>query len=172
MKPTMIFALAMMTLIILMSSFGVHFGNIAPTVHLKSGVSAADVLYVCPAASNGWDSAAGVLRTIQTPLWIIVFFALMMLLFAWGWSLYQNLLKDKFNKNSFLKPWAATKIFFWAVVILVLVIHTPNHYRTVHVRGVDGNFVLCENNTPNRPEWKNVMDGHWPKAAMYKNVQN
>ena len=62
------------------------------------------------------------------------------------------------------------KLLFWAVVILLLATNTPNHYRTVHIRGVAGNFVLCENNTPNRAEWKDVLDGRWPKAALYKNV--
>lgn len=167
MKPTMIFALAMMTLIILMSSFDVHLGNIAPTIHVPENMLG-DVLYVCPAKSNGWDSAAEILKTIQTPILIAVFFALTMLLFAWGWALYQNLLKDKFNRNAFLNPWGFTKIFFWAVVILLLVTNTPNHYRTVHVRGYNGDLVLCENNTPNT--WQDVGDGRWPKAAKYKNV--
>ncbi len=172
MKPTMIFALAMMTLIILMSSFDVHLGSVAPTVVLPNNVNPGDVLYVCPATSSGWDSAAEILQGMQTPIWIAVFFALTMLVFAWGWALYQNLLKDKFNRNLFLNPWGFTKLFFWAVVILLIAINTPNHYRTVRIRGAAGAYVLCENNTPNRPEWKNVGDGRWPKAAMYKNIQN
>ncbi len=169
MKPTMIFALAMVTLIALMASFDVHLGNITPTIRVPENMLG-DVLYICPAVSSGWDSAAEILRTIQTPITIAVFFAMTMLLFTWGWALYQNLLKDKFNRNMFLKPWGFTKLLFWAVVILLLATNTPNHYRTVHIRGVAGNFVLCENNTPNRAEWKDVLDGRWPKAALYKNV--
>lgn len=169
MKPTMIFALAMVTLIALMASFDVHLGNIAPTIRVPENMLG-DVLYICPAVSSGWDSAAEILRTIQTPITIAVFFAMTMLLFTWGWALYQNLLKDKFNRNMFLKPWGFTKLLFWAVVILLLATNTPNHYRAVHIRGVAGNFVLCENNTPNRAEWKDVLDGRWPKAALYKNV--
>ncbi len=169
MKPTMIFALAMVTLIALMASFDVHLGNIVPTIRVPENMLG-DVLYICPAVSSGWDSAAEILRTIQTPITIAVFFAMTMLLFTWGWALYQNLLKDKFNRNMFLKPWGFTKLLFWAVVILLLATNTPNHYRTVHIRGVAGNFVLCENNTPNRAEWKDVLDGRWPKAALYKNV--
>ena len=165
----MIFSMAMLALILLMSAFDVHLGDITPTVRVANDMLG-NVLYVCPAKSNGWDSAADILKTFQTPIWIGVFFALIMLLFAWGWSLYQNLLKDKFDKNKFIKPWGFTKLFFWAIVILLLVTHTPNYYRTVHIRGVDGNFVLCENNTPNRPEWKTVLDGHWPKAAKYTSV--
>jgi len=169
MKPSMIFALAMLTFVVLMSSFNIHFTDVAPTVHVPENMLG-DVLYVCPAVSSGWDSAAGILRTMRTPLIIGIFFALTMLLFVWGWALYQNLLKDKFNKNAFLKPWGFTKVLFWAVIIILIATKTPNHYRTVHVRGVTGDFVLCESNTPNRPEWNDIMDGRWPKATKYKNV--
>ena len=55
------------------------------------------------------------------------------------------------------------------LVVLLLAVNTPNHYRRVHVRGYSGDLVLCDNNTPNT--WKNVGDGRWPKAALYKNVQ-
>lgn len=169
MKPLMVFSMAMLALIVLMATFDVHLGEITSTVHVAPDMLG-KVLYVCPAESSGWDSAANILRDMRTPIFILVFFALIMLLFAWGWSLYQNLLKDKFNQNSFVKPWGFTKVFFWAMVILLLVINTPNHYRTVHIRGIDGNFVLCENNTPNRGEWKNILDGRWPKAAKYTSV--
>lgn len=168
MKPMMIFVLAMMTLIILMSSFDVHLGNMTPTVVVPENMLG-NVLYVCPAASDGWDAASEILKSIKTPLLIGVFFAVMMLLFNWGWALYQNLLKDKFNRNMFLQPWGFTKILFWAIVVLLLAVNTPNHYRRVHVRGYSGDLVLCDNNTPNT--WKNVGDGRWPKAALYKNVQ-
>lgn len=167
MKPTMIFALAMLTLIALMASFDVHLGSLTPTVRVPENMLG-DVLYICPAASSGWDSAAEILNTMKTPLMIGVFFALTMVMFVWAWALYQNLLKDKFNKNMFIKPWAMTKFLFWAIVIILLAVNTPNHYRTVHVRGVSGSFVLCENNTPNT--WPNVMDGRWPKATLCKNV--
>lgn len=168
MKPTMIFALAMLTIICLMASFDIHLGSTAATVHVPTNMLG-QVIYVCPAASSGWDSASSILKTMETPLWIGVFFAMTMLIFSWCWSLYQNLLKDKFNRNMFLKPWGFTKILFWAVVILLLAINTPNHYRNVHVRGYHATpLVLCEQNTPNT--WKDVGDGHWPKAAKYQSV--
>jgi hypothetical protein len=157
----------MLTLVVLMTSFGVHLGDITPTVNVDENMLGR-VLYICPAQSNGWDTAAEVLKGMQTPLWILAFFALTMLIFYWGWVLYQNLLKDKFDRNMFVKPWTFTKVLFWAMIILLLVTHTPNHYRTVHVRGFEENFVLCENNTPN--QWPNVLDGRWPKAAIYKSV--
>lgn len=171
MKPLMIFALAMLTLVILMSSFDVHLGSVAPTVHIPEKMLG-QALYICPASSNGWDSASQILKTLKTPMLIGVFFAMTMLLFTWGWVLYQNLLKDKFDRNMFIKPWGFTKLLFWAIVILLLATNTPNHYRTVHVRGVPGNFVLCENNTPNQPAWKKVLDGRWPKATTYDRVTN
>lgn len=167
----MIFALAMLTLVLLMASFDVHLGSIAPTVHIPDKMLP-QALYVCPAASHGWDSAAEILKTLKTPVLIGEFFAVTMLLFTWGWVLYQNLLKDKFDRNMFVKPWGFTKLLFWAVVILLIVTNTPNRYRTVHIRGVEGNFVLCENNTPNQPGWRDIGDGRWPKAVVYNRVKN
>lgn len=167
MKPIMIFAFAMMTLVILMASFDIHLGDVVPTVAVPAD-RLGDALYICPAISNGWDSASSILKTMKTPIIIGMFFALTMLLFAWGWALYQNLLKDKFNKNAFLKPWGFTKMLFWVAIILLLAVNTPNHYRMVHVRNFPGNYVLCENNTPN--VWADVGDGKWPKAVVYKAV--
>ena len=171
MKPTMIFALVMLTLVILMASFDVHLGNIEPTVIVPDNMLG-NVLYICPAQSDAWDSASEILKTIRTPILIGVFFALIMLMFTWGWALYQNLLKDKFNKNMFLKPWGFTKLLFWAVVILLIATNTPNHYRTVHIRGVSGNYVLCEKNTPN--SWPDVPvlteNGTWPQPIKYNFV--
>ena len=169
MKPMMIFSLALLTFVALMTALDIHLGGVITTVHVPENMLG-DVLYVCPAASSGWNSIAEMMRMLQTPITVLLFFALAMLLFAWGWGLYQNLLKDKFNKDNFLKPWGFTKILFWATVIVVILSNTPNHYRIVHVRGRPENFVLCESNTPNQSDWADIMDGRWPKAATYKNV--
>jgi len=67
------------------------------------------------------------------------------LAFFWGWALYQNLLQDKFKREDFAKVWGFTKILFWAGVILVIVLHTPNHYKRVEIRGATGEYVMCEN---------------------------
>lgn len=160
MKPAMTFALVLMTAIILMSSFGVHLGEnvMIPVPENLLG----SVLFICPAASSGWDSASSILQQFIRPLLIIVFFAFIMLMFVWGWALYQNLLKDKFDKSKFTNPWGFTKMFFWACIILLLAVQTPNHFKIVHVRGLDGNYVLCEQNTPN--SWPDVLDGKWPKG--------
>ena len=67
----------------------------------------------------------------------------------WVWALYQNLLKDEFKKDAFTNPWAFTKILFWSAIVMTLVLNTPNRYRQVSVDGVGGEWVLCENNSPN-----------------------
>jgi hypothetical protein len=167
MKPMLVFVLAMLTLVLLMSSFDVHLGSTISTINVNEDMLG-QVLYVCPAQSNGWDSAANILKSMKTGLWIGMFFAVTMLVFYWGWILYQSLLKDKFDRNMYVKPWNFTKVLFWVMIIFTLVTHTPNHYRIVHVRGYDGDLVLCENNTPNK--WPDVFDGRWPKAAHYKSV--
>lgn len=141
MKPGLLFGIAMLAVIILMSSFGLHFGSGAE-LNIPDSVSGS-VLYLCPAAS-GWDTASKILSGFSLPITIIFFFAAIILLFAWGWALYQNLLKDKFNKDSFKNAWEFSKIFFWAGVVALLVISTPNHFRGVKITGYDGNYVLCE----------------------------
>ena len=83
---------------------------------------------------------------------------IIVLLFAWGWALYQNLLKDKFNADVYKNPWGITKIVFWAVIIAVLLVKTPNYFRRVDVRGHGNNWVLCENTSEGA------------KAAPYKMV--
>ena len=163
----MIFSLAFLTFVTLMSALGIHFGDTVTKVNVPENMLG-DVLYVCPAQSSVWDTVQEMMRMLQTPITVLLFFALAMLLFAWGWSLYQNLLKDKFDRSSFLKPWGFTKIFFWAVIIVVILSNTPNHYRIVHVKNQPMNFVLCESTTPNT--WPDVLDGRWPKAAKYKSV--
>ena len=90
----------------------------------------------------------GLLGLILWPVFTGFLFALMLLIVVWAWAMYQNLLKDKFNRDSFKTPWAMTKALFWAVVIILLMIKTPNYFRTVYVRGDNTAYVLCENNTP------------------------
>lgn len=66
----------------------------------------------------------------------------------WSWALYQNLLKDKFVRDAYKTPWEFTKLLFWAVVIITMLTMTPNHFRTVHLDGASGDWILCDNNTP------------------------
>ena len=145
MKSSMIFAVVMLAVIILMASFGSPFATQSALNVPESMLD--NVLYLCPAASNGWDSAAEILSNVKKPLMIAFFFGLIILLFSWGWALYQNLLKDKFEQKSFSNAWGMTKIFFWGVVIALLAIWTPNHFRTVHIQNYSGDYVLCESDS-------------------------
>lgn len=146
MKPTMMFAVVMMTAIILMTAFNITLG---PTeVVSVSAINAPNALYVCPAGGGMWETLANGFSMFRRPLIIGFFFALIVLLFTWGWALYQNLLKDKFVRDAFKTPWSFTKLLFWAVVIMSLLMATPNYFRTVHLTGASGDWVLCDNNTP------------------------
>ncbi|MFQ6778218.1 MAG: hypothetical protein ACLRFI_02900, partial [Alphaproteobacteria bacterium] len=160
MKPSMIFALVLLTSIVIMSSFDIHMFGQVQSFNIPEKFAATG-LYVCPVESSGWDSVANILRHLSKPLMIGVLFGFMMLIFAWAWGLYQNLLKDKFDATKFKTPWEFTKILFWVCVILLLATQTPNYFRRVHVRGLDGEYVLCEQNTRN--SWPDVKDGKWPK---------
>lgn len=147
MKPTMMFAIIMLTAIVLMTAFNIHLGPAADVVAI-SAENAPNALYVCPAASDLWDKLATGFAVLKRPLIIGFFFAVIVLLFTWGWALYQNLLKDKFVRDAFKTPWAFTKLLFWGVVIVSLLLATPNYFRTVHLTGASGNWVLCDNNSP------------------------
>lgn len=147
MKPSMIFAIVMLTAIVLVVSFDLQLLPTTP-ISLPDGMDSGNILYVCPAANSTWDSIANAMHSLLRPITIGFFFAGIVLLFVWAWALYQNLLKDKFDKASFTNPWGFTKLLFWAIVIVTLVTVTPNHFKSVHVTGLPDNYVLCENNTP------------------------
>ncbi|MDO5012637.1 MAG: hypothetical protein Q4E56_03955 [Pseudomonadota bacterium] len=146
MKPTMLFAIVMLTAIVLITSFDLQFGASTPIAVPES--MAANVLYVCPVASGTWDAVARALMPFTRSITIGFLFAAMILMFSWGWALYQNLLKDSFKRESFKNPWAFTKMWFWAGVIVLMAALTPNHFREVHLTGSTSSYVLCDNNTP------------------------
>ncbi len=146
MKQTMTFAILALVAIIIMSSFNINLSS-TPVVSVAADVAGTE-LYVCPAASMTWDSIATAIHPFIRPIMIMFFFAVMMLLTVWGWAMYQNLLKDKFDRKSFATPWAFTKLTFWAGVIILLMVMTPNYFRSVTVTGDNRAWVLCENNSP------------------------
>lgn len=148
MKPSMIFAIIMLTAIVLIVSFDLQLSPTVP-IELPASVDAGSVLYVCPAASDMWDSIAHGIHPFIRPITIGFFFAAMILLFVWGWALYQNLLKDKFDRASFATPWSFTKFLFWTMVIIAVAIATPNYFKIVHLTNWSGDYVLCDSNTPN-----------------------
>jgi len=147
MKPTMLFAIVALTAIIIVSSFGLQLApndaiQVAPDV-------AANTLYICPVTSSFWDGFAAALRPFSQYMLIGLFFVIILLLFSWGWALYQNLLQDSFKRDSFAKPWQMTKFLFWVCVIVLMFAVTPNYFRTVHVDGLAGEWGLCEDSSPN-----------------------
>ena len=129
-----------------MASFNLHLGDVKPIV-LPSGIRGS-TLFVCPAASDLWDGIAQGLGMMTRYFVIALFFSVIMLLFVWGYRLYQSLLKDKIERDDYKTVWSLTKFFFWAVIVLVLLLNTPNYYRRVTVNGVKGYWVLCENVSP------------------------
>ncbi len=147
MKQTMTFAIMAIAAIILASSFNLHMGEIRAVPVPES--MAANVLYVCQVTGKSmWQSIATGMHQFRLPILIMFFFAAMIVLATWGWALYQNLLNDKFDRKSFSGPWSYTKTLFWAGVIVLLLMMTPNHYRRVTVVGDNRQWVLCENTTP------------------------
>lgn len=145
-KPGLLFAVSVFTIIIVAASFHLSLGENTP-IMLKSGINPDAVLYVCPATNSAWTQLSTGLHLLAklTPLFFS--FAGIVLLFSWGWALYQNLLKDKFVDEAYKNPWGLTKVFFWMAVIFTIFYMTPNHYRQVDVRGSDETWVLCENNS-------------------------
>ena len=143
MKKSMISTIVLLTIIILMASFDLSLDGSEP-IRLSPNI-AGRALFVCPAASVFWDPMAASFSFFSRYILMGFFFAAILLTFVWGWALYQNLLKDSFNKEAFSKPWGFTKLFFWAAIIMLFVLNTPNRYRRVEITGKTGEWVLCEN---------------------------
>lgn len=142
MKKSFMFVIILLAGIIIMSSFGLSLDNI-PAIQLPKSV-AGRALFVCPMSHSFWDSLSHGLAPYFNYISIGFFFAGMILLAVWGWALYQNLLKDEFKKEAFVSPWGFTKIFIWAFIIVLMLVHNPNRYREVKIENAPGNWVLCE----------------------------
>ena len=143
MKKQMMFAIILLTVIVLMASFDFSLDG-SPPLQLPADMRGR-ALFVCPATSGFWNAISSGFSFFARPVLIGFFFAMIILTFVWGWALYQNLLKDSFNKDAFSKPWGFTKLLFWAGIILLMIFNTPNRYRSVTVTGKTGDYVLCEN---------------------------
>ena len=143
-KPGLLFAISVFTIIIVAVSFNFNLGANAP-VKLRNGINPDNVLYVCNAASDMWDRVSQGLHFLAGFAPLFFSFVGIVLLFSWGWALYQNLLKDKFIDEAYKNPWDLTKIFFWMVVVFTVFYMTPNHFRQVEVRGSEEQWVLCDN---------------------------
>ena len=142
-KPGLFIAVALFAIIILATSFNLNLGgNEAPT--LKEGVNPDSVLYICPAAGGMWESLSKALHILNKYASVFFSFIGIVLTFSWGWAIYQNLLKDKFNEDAYKNPWSLTKAFFWLIIFFTILLMTPNRFRTVEVRGLSEKYVLCE----------------------------
>jgi len=156
-KPGLLFSVIVFTIIIVAAAFHVNMGGDS-MVHLREGVNPDMVLYVCPAEDSLWIQVSQGLRLLARYAPLFFSFAAIVLLFSWGWALYQNLLKDKFSDDVYKNPWDLTKVIFWIMIAFTVIYMTPNHYRRVDVRGDDRAWVLCES------------DSVGAKAAPYKRV--
>ncbi|MDR1360983.1 MAG: hypothetical protein LBJ18_01585 [Rickettsiales bacterium] len=147
MRPTFLFSIVFIAAIIMAASFGLHIQSLDPLYNLPPDV-AANALYVCPAANPAFDNVSKGLLPFLNQINMVFFFALILLVFAWCWALYQNLLKDEFKADKFKQPWWWTKAIFWVFAIVLILVWTPNNYRNVHIVGAEGNWILCDDNTP------------------------
>ncbi len=147
MNSGFLFSVLAIIAIIATSSFGIHLFPIAP-IHILPDSVAEQALFVCPAAQSMFDEIAKQLAYLRNSLNVVFFFVFMLWIAMIGWSLYQNLLKDKFEEKSWQNITFLGKTLFWIVLIITILMHTPNHYRHVALDGVSGDFILCESNNP------------------------
>jgi len=151
MKKGLLYSIVALAAIVIVASFNMQLGN-APTQTVPESM-AGNVLYVCQASDSSWDSVASALRVFSNYIIAGFFFCLVLLAFGWGWQLYQNLLSDKFKRDSFKNIWAFTKWWFWLLAVTMLILFTPNAFRRVSITGAGDNWVMC-----NASDMCNVSD--------------
>ena len=145
-KKGLLFSVCVFALIMLEAIFKVKLQGGGESVKAMAK-NAAEYLFVCPMSNNTWDAVAKSFSRLQQYISMFVVFIVIVLLFSWGWALYQNLLKDKFVVDAYKRPWEITKICFWMTVIFVMVVLTPNYFRpkiTGRSNGHETKWVLCE----------------------------
>lgn len=149
-KPGLLFSVYALALIVLASVFKLHLQTNSESAKAVTK-SVADHLFVCPSASQTWDSVAKAFSFSEKYISMFVVFIIIVLVFSWGWALYQNLLKDKFSADAYKNPWYITKVVFWITIVCCVLVMTPNHFRAkVSVRsgGQVVEKVLCEQSAP------------------------
>ena len=145
-KPGLLFSIYALAIVMLAAAFKWNLFNAKSSALQSKNV--AEYLFVCPMTSSKWDLIANIFSKGEQYISMAVFFVIIVLLFAWGWALYQNLLKDKFNADAYKNPWLITKIAFWATIVCIILMKTPNHFRPqIHINST--NWVLCENTSEN-----------------------
>ncbi len=150
-KPGLLYSVYALAVVILMTVF--HLSLPEPENSVVQSVKNVDItnrLFVCPMSNETWDLISGLLESAKTYIYMGGTFIVIVLLFSWGWALYQNLLKDKFSADVYKTPWLITKITFWIIVICFVLLMTPNYFRTkvpVRSKGQLTDWVLCEQNS-------------------------
>ena len=143
MKPGLLLSAIALVTIIVVASFGLRILPPDAIVPLPDSANPGDFLWVCPSAHPYFDRIALFFSNIQTQMNIAFFFGLLFVILAFAWALYQNLLKDKFEPKPYETAWFFTKVLFWIAVVATVLMHAPNHYRTVKIDGRTGTFVTC-----------------------------
>ncbi len=150
-KPGLLYSVCALAVIILMTVFHMNGLGVKESA-IQNTKNVADYLFVCPVSNSTWDSISRTLSMGREYLYVAIAFMAIVLLFSWGWALYQNLLKDKFSADAYKTPWEITKISFWAAVICFILVMTPNYFRA-KITGRSGNketkWVLCEQTSTN-----------------------
>ena len=146
-RPILVFSVFAAITIAVMAMSGVSLTPTAPIHNLPDSVRA-EALFVCPTTDATFDELANTLSQFRRQLQMIFMFCLMLLFAVAGWAFYQNLIKDKFDKKSYDLTSALAITLFWGTLVVTILMHSPNSFRTVGVRGHEGKFVLCESNTP------------------------
>ncbi|MCR4918123.1 MAG: hypothetical protein K5912_04255 [Alphaproteobacteria bacterium] len=147
MNKTLVLMIILLTMIVIMTSFDLSLGG-NPALVVPPEYQGR-TLFVCPGVNEFWDGISTSISPFSKYIIMGLFFGGIILVFVWGWAMYQNLLTDKFKKEDFSKPWQFTKLLIWAVLIVTMLLYTPNRFRYVEVSGSPENWVLCEATSPN-----------------------
>ena len=149
MKPIVLFSVLAAIAVGIAASFGVGMGTGTPDILLQLPESVrGSALFVCPAADSTFDELSRNLLHFGTEITMVFFFCLMLLIASFGWAIYQNLAKDKFEKKRYDFPIAFGQTLLWMTIVVAVLMYSPNSFRAVGVRGVPEKFILCESNTP------------------------
>jgi len=119
-----------------------------PPMPQLSEAVAGKTLFVCPAKDPAFDGLAKELTMFQRQISTFYMFLVMLWLAVFGWTLYQSLLKDKFEEKSYDVPIFFAEFLIFGFVLMSIMMRAPNYYRRVEVRGASGEYVLCESDSP------------------------
>jgi hypothetical protein len=136
--------------IILVSVFGVQIMSSKSIHTLKNPAQESIALYVCSPKNDSFDTIAKMMDNPKVQKYgnMAMTFFLMFIVLMTLWTLYQNLLQDKFVQKSWEQVIALSIIWGIMAIAWTLLTHTPNSYREVKIKGRDAVYVLCEAASP------------------------